>query len=152
MTTLVVADRMTGVADMGVNLDAIQHAVMIFGRLAVIVGCNGGSNGCTDSGTDDRALATTNFGADRTTQCSTNTATNRRVERLIIAGSSRESEQQPYREEQTLDLQYRTSGTRDNGRVSQMFPRNTGSQSQSDREVIREVDREARHAPGGGAC
>jgi hypothetical protein len=146
MTPVVVADRMTCIADLSVYLDAVNHVAMIvtFGRIGMVVGRNRGSRGSTDTRTDDRTFATTDFGANRTTQGAANAATNGRIKRLIIAGASREAEQQAYREEQTLEFHCRVSVTLDNARVSQMSPRKTGNRSHGGREVIHESRRAGR--------
>lgn len=118
--------------------------IVIFSRFTGVIGRNRGAHGSTDTRTDDRTFATTDFGTNRSTQGAANAATNRRIKRLIIAGGSRETEQQAYREEQTLELHCRVSVTQDTARVSQMSPRKTGNQSHSDREVIQESERARR--------
>ena len=146
MTSVVMADRMTGIAHLSVYLNAIHDAIMmvIFSRFAGIIGRNRSSYGSTDTRTDDRTFATTDFGANRTTQGAANAATNGRIKRLIIAGASREAEQQAYREKQTLEFHCRVSVTQDNARVSQMSPRKTGNRSHGGREVIHESRRAGR--------
>ena len=106
MTPVIMADRMTRSAHLSVYLDAIYHAIMIviFSRFAGVIGRNRGSHGSTDTRTDDRTFTTTDFGTNRTTQGTANAATNGRIKRLIVAGASREAEQQAHREEQTLEF------------------------------------------------
>ena len=146
MTPFIMANRMTRITHLSVYLDAIYHAGMtvIFSRFAGVIGRNRGSHGSTDTRTDDRTFATTDFGANRTTQGAANAATNGRIKRLIIAGASREAEQQADREEQTLEFHCRVSVTQDNARVSQMSPRKTGNRSHGGREVIHESRRAGR--------
>jgi len=142
MATAIVAHRMTAVSDLSVNLEPICHAmVVIVVPIPVFIGRNRSTHRSTDTRPDDRALATTDFGAECATQGAANAATNRRIKRLIIAGGSREAEQQAYREEQTLELHCRVSVTQDTARVSQMSPRKTGNQSHSGREVIQKSER-----------
>ena len=140
MTPVIMADRMTRSAHLSVYLDAIYHAIMIviFSRFTGVIGRNRGSHGSTDTRTDDRTFTTTDFGTNRTTQGTANAATNGRIKRLIIAGASREAEQQANREEQTLELHCRISVAQDNARVSQMSPLKTGNRSHGGREVIQE--------------
>jgi hypothetical protein len=146
MAPVIMADRMAYITHLSVYLDAIHHAIMIviFSRFAGVIGRNRGSHGSTDTRTDDRTLTTTDFGTNRTTQGTANAATNGRIKRLIIAGASREAEQQAYREEQTLELHCRVSVTQDNARVSQMSPRKTGNRSHVGREVVQESRRAER--------
>lgn len=146
MTPVIMANRMTYITHPSVYLDAVCHATMIviFSRYAGVIGRNRGSHGSTDARTDDRTFTTTDFGTNRTTQGTANAATNRRIKRLIIAGASREAEQQAYREEQILELHRRVSVTQDNVRVSQMSPRKTGNRSHGDREVVQESRRAGR--------
>ena len=117
MTSVIVADRMTGNVHLSVYLNAIYDAFMrgIFSRFAGVISRNRSSYGSTDTRTDDRTFAPKDFGANRTTQGAANAATNGRIKRLIVAGASREAEQQAYREEQTLEfhlLGFRYAGQR----------------------------------------
>ncbi len=136
--------RMTAVSDPGVHFEPIPHAMVVtVVVIAVVIGCNRSTHGSTDTGTDDRALATTNFGAECTTQGAANATTNRGITGQIVARVHREAERQRYRKKQTkeqiMELHHRASTTRINVRVSQMSPVKTGNQSHSGREVIQKT-------------
>lgn len=78
--TAIVAHWVTADSNVGVYRHPIYHVVIvIFGRIAVLVGRNRSAHGSTHTGTDDRTLATPDLGADRTTQGTANSATNRRI-------------------------------------------------------------------------
>ena len=140
--------RMTAVSDPGVHFEPIPYAmVMIVVAIAMVIGRNRGPHGSTDAGTDDRALATTNFGAECTTQGAANATTNRGITGQIVARARREAERQrcckeqakEQAREQIMELHHRASTTRINVRVSQNSPVKTGNQSQGGREVIQKT-------------
>lgn len=93
MATAIVTHRMTVVSDPGVYFDPV-HQVMIVVAIAMVIGGNRSTYGSTDTGTDDRALATTHFGAECATQGATNATTNRGITCQIVARTHRETERQ----------------------------------------------------------
>jgi hypothetical protein len=153
MATAIVAHWMTAVSDPGVYLEPVHQAmVAIVVVTAVVIGRNRRTHGGTDTGSNDRALATTNFSAERATQGAANATTNRGIERQVVARPRREAECQRCSKEQAkeqakeraMELHHRTSVTRVNVRVSQMSARKTGNQSHGGRDVI-----QRKRAPGG---
>ena len=68
--------------------------VVIVVAIAVVIGRNRGTYGSTDTSTNDRTLATTNFGAECATQRAANATANRGIARQIVARASREAERQ----------------------------------------------------------
>ena len=138
MAPAVVAHRMTAVSDPGVYVEPV-HQAMIVVAIAMVIGRNRSTHGRTDTGADDRALAATDFGAERATQGATNATTNGGITGQIVARAHREAERQCCPKEQTkeqiTELHHRASTTRINVRVSQMSPGKTGNESHGGREV-----------------